>query len=147
MEDLNKLNMRTRGMNQADLEAARADPINEIYEYEDKPLEPWQKIDADTARRMAHEIREAYVALRRQDTTLTDAKIRERLANIDTRWRSFAEHSHTTIWLALTDRTTSSDKITNIFYLAAVRVKVDNGEVSEADAQMHVQEYFLDKCN
>ena len=144
--DLNNLKTQTVRMTPEDITRAREDPTNEVYEYEDKPLAPWQRIDASVAGKMAGEIRTAYLQYREREPTLTDTEIRGILGARDRKWGSFARDSHTTMWLALTDRTSSEDKIQTMAYLARVRVQVDNGILSEATAQTHVQEYLLEKC-
>ena len=145
-QELSGLKTRTMGMTQDDVDAAKADPVNEVYEYEDKPLEPWQRMDARAAHAMGDAIRRAYLDLRRREPTWADSRIRARLGAQDKAWASFGEHSHTTMFLALTDRESTDSKIDIVRYIARVRTRVDAGTMSEDDATRHLQEYLLEKC-
>jgi hypothetical protein len=145
--DIKEINSRTIGMSPDDIERAKHDPSNEVYEYENKPLEPWQRIDARTAHTMANDIRIAYVNLRNREPSWGDPRIRAHLGAQNKAWASFGEHSHTTMFLALTDRASTDEKIATMRYIARVRMQVDIGTITEEDAQAHLQEYLLEKCS
>lgn len=143
---LGELKTQTVSLTPEEIERLKEDPTNEVYEFEDKHLEPWQKMDARDAESMAQDIRARYLALRREDPDRSDDDIRSAIRAEKTAWESFAGASHSTIFQACTDRTTDDKKEEIMRYLCRVRDRVDQGLLGEAEGEAHIQEYLFKKC-
>jgi hypothetical protein len=146
MSNLGKLNTATAVYTDEDLERLKASDVDEVYEYEDKHLEPWQKMDAADAGVMGADIRRRYLEERGRSPDKSDDDIRGGLEGASRAWGSFARDSHRTVFLSLTNRDTGEREIGIMHNMMDVRARVDRGELDEADAEQHIQEYLLEQC-
>ena len=131
---------------EADIERLRSDPREEVYEFEDKHLEPSQIIEAEVAGEIARAIRTAYESERERDPELSDADIRRDLAERSVAWSNFAKASHSTIFRTITDRETTPKSMRIMQHMLDVRMRVDKGEISEEEGEQYIQTYLIEQC-
>ena len=142
----NTKNTNTVQYSAADLERLRADPAEEVYEFEEKHLEPSQIIDAEVAGNIARAIRSAYETERARYPELSDSEIRQDLAERSVAWSNFANASHTMIFRTITDRSTTPKTMGIMQHMLDVRMRVDKGDISEEEGEQIIQTYLIEQC-
>ena len=128
-----------------ELERLKNDPEEKVYEWQEKPLEDWQRLSAVEAGAMGNRIRTAYLEIRSARPDLTDDEIRAELRSRGKMWESFAESSHATTFGMLTSRDTDEKRIGILSYMLGVRMR--DREIDEESAALHIQEYLMEHAS
>lgn len=128
-----------------ELEAKRNDASVQVLD-SDVELEDWQKLDTRQSKDIIDAIRSRYLALRSECPSLTDDDIRTQLVEEGGRtWDSFARFTHAGIFTRLTDRKTTEQTLELLQFMLDVRCQVDDGRLTEKQAQAAVQTHLTQK--